>query len=49
MAVGAARTAELAAHLGEQGKASRYRQVFQDLSRAINDTLWDEKDGVYYN
>ena len=49
VATGTERIARLAAHLGKPEEARRYRQVFQELSRAINATLWDEKDGVYYN
>jgi hypothetical protein len=49
VAVGAARTADLAVSLGNAEDSKKYRQVFQDLSRAINSTLWDEHDGVYYN
>ena len=49
VATGAERVARLAADLGKPEEARRYRQVFQALSRAINATLWDEKDGVYYN
>lgn len=49
VAVGAARTAALAGSLGKAGDSKKYRQVFEDLSHAINSTLWDEHDGVYYN
>jgi len=49
VAVGAARTAALAAELGKESDAEKYRQVFKDLSNAINNTLWDEDDGVYYS
>jgi glycogen debranching enzyme len=49
VATGAERTARLAAEFGKTEEASRYWQVFQEVSRAINATLWDEKDGVYYN
>jgi hypothetical protein len=49
VAIGADRVARLAAALGWMDEATRYRQVFQDLSRDINSTLWDDKDGVYYN
>jgi hypothetical protein len=49
VAVGAARTADLAAELGKEGDSKKYRQVFDELSRAINGILWDEQDGVYYS
>jgi hypothetical protein len=49
VATGAERTARLASELGKQPEAEHYRQVFRELSQAINTTLWDEKDGVYYN
>lgn len=49
VAVGADRTAKLAAHLGRKSEASRYRQLFQEISHSINATLWDEQTGVYYN
>src|SRR6185437_13703956 len=49
VAVGADRTAKLAAHLGKRDEASHYRQLFQDIARGMNATLWDEREGVYYN
>jgi len=49
VAAGALRTFELATTLGKAEEANRYRQAFQDLSRAINAYLWDDKEGVYSN
>jgi len=49
VAIGADRISKLAADLGKSEEAARYRKLFQDLARAINAFLWDEKDGVYYN
>jgi Trehalase len=49
VASGAERMARLAAVIGKPEDARRYRQVFQELSRAINAKLWNEMDGVYYN
>jgi hypothetical protein len=49
VAVGAKRTAELATALGRVEESRRYEQTFQDLSTAINQFLWDDKDGAYYN
>ena len=49
VAVAAARTAELASDLGKEEESKKYYQAFRDLSRAINDTLWDEQDGAYYS
>lgn len=49
VAVGAARTSELAAALGKPEESARYHKVFQDLSSAINTHLWDEAEGAYYN
>jgi len=46
--IGAERVSRLAAHLGKNDEAVRYKRLFQDLSGAVN-RLWDEKDGVYYN
>ncbi|MBI4165499.1 MAG: hypothetical protein HY508_07175 [Acidobacteria bacterium] len=49
VAVGAKRTAELAASLGKAEESSKYQKTFEELSRAINTYLWDEQDGAYYN
>jgi hypothetical protein len=49
VAGGARLTSELAVSLKEKSEAAKYRQVFDEISHAINDVLWDEVDGVYYN
>ena len=49
VAVGAARTAQLAADLGKEEESQIYHRAFLELTRAINDILWDESDGVYYS
>ena len=49
VAVGASRTAALAEALGKSKDGKRYREVFEKLSGAINEYLWDEDKGAYYN
>jgi hypothetical protein len=49
VAAGAKCVAQLANALNYQRDAGHYEQVFQELARAINASLWDEADGVYYN
>ncbi|MBI4165500.1 MAG: hypothetical protein HY508_07180 [Acidobacteria bacterium] len=49
VAVAASLTADLAADLGKNDEADRYRREFNELKAAINTALWDENDGVYYD
>jgi len=49
VAVGAKLTARLAKLLGRESDEIYCHQRFLDLSKAINDYLWDDKDGIYYN
>lgn len=49
VAVGAHCTVDLARTLGHLDDATRYERAFEELTRAINEYLWDEDDGAYYN
>ncbi len=42
-------TAYLAGLIGEKADQARFAAAAGDLRRAINATLWDEKDGCYYS
>lgn len=39
--------AELADVLGRDDDARRYRALFDDVRRAVNETLWNEEQGMY--
>ena len=56
VAIGCHRTAEIARHLAAgskqdeyQQQAERYNKAFENLKQSINQHLWNEKDGAYYN
>lgn len=40
---------KIAAELGDTKKAEEYEQKAADLKQAINDHLWSEEDGSYFN
>ncbi|MHC4799686.1 MAG: MGH1-like glycoside hydrolase domain-containing protein, partial [Planctomycetota bacterium] len=48
VALGSDRIARLADQLGHKSEAKKYRQIFREHVRAINQYLWDAEDGVYY-
>lgn len=41
--------AEIATHLGKEGEATYYRQRADNYSQHINERLWDESTGFYYD
>jgi hypothetical protein len=49
VAIGCRYTADLAHYLGHAQQESTYLRVFDELKAAINQYLWDEKKGAYYN
>ena len=56
VAIGCHRTAEIARQLAAgskqgdyQQQAERYNKAFEDLKQSINQHMWNEKDGAYYN
>ena len=49
VAIGCRYTADLAYYLGHAQQESKYLRVFDELKAAINQYLWDEKKGAYYN
>jgi len=42
-------TAEILTELGRQDEAAGWRTKAQSRARAINQLMWDEKDGLYYD
>lgn len=56
VAIGCHRTAEIARQLATDSKqddyqqqAERYDKAFEDLKQSINQHMWNETDGAYYN
>ena len=49
VALGCYNTGKLAKYLGKAAEAEKYFGDFNQLSANINQCLWNEEDGVYYN
>lgn len=49
VALGCHNLSDLAARLGKTQDAARYRQAFEQIKQGINQYMWNEADGVYYN
>jgi hypothetical protein len=49
VALGCRNTAQLARRLNKPDEAQQYEEYFDHLRRAINQHLWNEKKGAYYN
>ena len=49
VAIGCFNTSRLAQHLGYVAETEKYRNDFDQLSKSINQYLWNEKDEIYCN